>query len=351
MTDDSFVSYAQNGEDVVLHRALGFVRHGRYIDVGANDPTVDSVSRAFYQAGWRGITVEPVAEYVARHRAERPDDIQIEAVVTVVGGGTARLHEVPGTGLSTLDDDTGTRHRRAGRPVRDVDVPTRRLDDILDGAGWHDEDIHFLCVDVEGAEGDVLRSIDLRRRRPWIVLAEATRPQTTEPSYQDWESVLLDADYRFALFDGLSRFYVAAEHWDRLAGSLSAPANPLDTFVRYDTLQQQQRLLALSSESETAQARAAELQSALEWATEQLDELTRSSAERERLALATALAWRSRAVGAWAASAAGAPAADSARHAPADHVAAELLAMKDTLSWRITRPLRMVRGAAKKVGR
>jgi hypothetical protein len=69
-----FVSYAQNGEDVVLRRALANVEVGRYIDVGANDATVESVSKAFYDAGWSGITVEPVRKYAAKHRSERPRD-------------------------------------------------------------------------------------------------------------------------------------------------------------------------------------------------------------------------------------------------------------------------------------
>jgi hypothetical protein len=40
---DPFVSYAQNGEDVLLFRALHDVRHGFYIDVGAAEPEADSV--------------------------------------------------------------------------------------------------------------------------------------------------------------------------------------------------------------------------------------------------------------------------------------------------------------------
>ena len=55
-----FVSYAQNGEDVVLFRALGGVESGRYVDVGANDPVADSISYAFYLRGWSGITIDPV---------------------------------------------------------------------------------------------------------------------------------------------------------------------------------------------------------------------------------------------------------------------------------------------------
>src|SRR5664279_1896466 len=60
---DPFVSYAQNGEDVVLFRALGAVEGGRYVDVGANDPIFESVTYAFYLRGWSGITIDPCLLY------------------------------------------------------------------------------------------------------------------------------------------------------------------------------------------------------------------------------------------------------------------------------------------------
>jgi hypothetical protein len=41
-------SYAQNFEDVMLWRALGHVAQGFYIDLGAHDPVIDSVSHALY---------------------------------------------------------------------------------------------------------------------------------------------------------------------------------------------------------------------------------------------------------------------------------------------------------------
>jgi hypothetical protein len=41
----------------MLWRALQQVESGFYIDVGANDPVVDSVTQAFYQRGWERIVV------------------------------------------------------------------------------------------------------------------------------------------------------------------------------------------------------------------------------------------------------------------------------------------------------
>jgi hypothetical protein len=100
-----FLSYAQNCEDVILYRALRHVGPGFYIDVGAADPMSHSVTRAFYERGWRGVNVEPNPWFFARLTGERPRDINIQAAVSDITG-VAPFYFVGGnTGLSTLNSD------------------------------------------------------------------------------------------------------------------------------------------------------------------------------------------------------------------------------------------------------
>ena len=83
----TFISYAQNFEDVVLWRALKHVESGFYIDVGAAHPDDYSVTRAFYDRGWRGINVEPTSQ-VIRLTGARPRDINLHMAV---GGSPGEL--------------------------------------------------------------------------------------------------------------------------------------------------------------------------------------------------------------------------------------------------------------------
>ena len=78
------ISYAQNFEDVMLWRALGHIKGGVYIDVGAYDPLVDSVSKAFYEHGWRGIHLEPLPVYCNALRLDRPDPADPRALASGV---------------------------------------------------------------------------------------------------------------------------------------------------------------------------------------------------------------------------------------------------------------------------
>ena len=73
MSRNPFVSYAQNQEDVVLNRALHpDDRGGFWVDIGAGDPVLDSVTAAFAERGWRGVNVEPLPREHERLCAARP---------------------------------------------------------------------------------------------------------------------------------------------------------------------------------------------------------------------------------------------------------------------------------------
>jgi FkbM family methyltransferase len=223
----TFISYAQNYEDVLLWRALRDIVDGFYIDVGAAHPDVDSVTRAFYDRGWRGVDIEPVPEYALRLRVARPRNAVVQAAVADTAA-EATLFVVPGTGLSTLHRDLlGSQPEF---PFYSRRVATTTLSAIC--RAHAPSAIHFLKVDAEGSENAVLSGADFRRFRPWIVVIEATAPNSTCPMHGDWESILLSAGYRFLWFDGLNRFYAAAEQYERVAPHFRTPPNVFDNFVR-----------------------------------------------------------------------------------------------------------------------
>lgn len=224
------VSYAQNYEDVMLLRALRSVQRGFYIDVGAQDPIDDSVTKAFYELGWSGINVEPVTHWYQRILADRPHDINLQLAVSDQPG-QLHLYEVEGSGLSTTDTEFAARHTQAGHRIHESDIQCVTLDWIC---SQHNVTVvHFLKIDCEGAEAAALRGLSLQQVRPWIILLESTEPNSQIPNYAEWEPLLTGRGYCFAYADGLNRFYVADEHAELLT-SFKYPPNVFDRFVRAD---------------------------------------------------------------------------------------------------------------------
>jgi len=224
----TFLSYAQNFEDVLLWRALGHIKNGFYIDVGANDPVEHSVTKAFYDAGWWGINIEPMPSYAQVFLRDRPRDLNL-AIAAGAADGSITLFDTPTVnGWASVDPAVAAAHRAQGTQVVETTVPMRTLAAIC--AEHARGEIHFLKVDVEGWEEDVLRGMDFQRWRPWVVVVEAIRPNSRESNHGDWEHLVTRHGYRFAYFDGLNRYYVADEH-PELLGALSVQANVFDAFI------------------------------------------------------------------------------------------------------------------------
>jgi FkbM family methyltransferase len=251
---EPFVSHAQNREDVVLWRALKEVGAGRYVEVGGNDPDHCSITRSFYDRGWSGLVIEPEPTFAALQRAARPRDVLAEVAITSKVGPVV-LQRFAGTGLSTLDPDIGLSHEAAGFERDEVTVPGRRLDDVVEEAGFGQGEVHFMVVDVEGLEADVLATVDLALWRPWVLVIEATRPLSQESTHEAWDPGVLAAGYEFCLFDGLSRFYVAKEHAGTLAPLLSHAACIFDDFIEVGRrVEAEQRAVLAASASAAAEA-------------------------------------------------------------------------------------------------
>ena len=349
MSPPTFQSYSQNGEDVVLWRALRGVDRGRYIEVGANDPVKFSMSMAFYAVGWSGITVEPDPAFAQLQREQRPRDLLVEAAITTKDRDTAVFHVVRGTGLSTLEDSFAEVHSRSDYDVHDLTVTTRRMDSVLRDAGWEGKDIHFMSIDTEGSERDVLESMDLSTWRPWVLVVEATEPLTTESTRHLWEHIITGAGYEFCLFDGLSCFYVSEERREQLGPALSYPACPLDDYMSATVRDCLERVNAAHA-------------------------LAEGRADESRALVAELIRWRGQAIARWAAAMdqavtnregelAGLQAELQVRRHESqlysEQVAAQerrvqalqrrVAELEASTSWRVTRPLRTAGGMVSRV--
>lgn len=201
----SFTSYAQNFEDVRLWRAFFDVERGRYLDIGSQDPVRDSVSLAFYKLGWRGVHVDASPIYAEAMRNARPDESVIAAAVSTTPG-SLHFWNIDDTGLSTGCVDIAERHAQAGWPCREIIVPTITLAEIFEQMGTNP--VHWMKIDVEGMESDVLTSWGAHPTRPQVLVIEATAPLTQDPTDSEWQDLVVSRGYRDVLFDGLSRYFV-----------------------------------------------------------------------------------------------------------------------------------------------
>jgi FkbM family methyltransferase len=218
------ISYAQNGEDLLLARAFPHP-DGFYIDVGANDPADLSVTKFFSDRGWTGVNVEPQPAMFDRLVRDRPRDVNLNLAVTDRDGATTLYESSTHNGWTTVVPAVADRITDLGVELHSRTVPTTTLAAVCETYAAS-RTIDFLSIDVEGAERAVLAGADFRRFRPRVVLVESIGHGRTR-THAEWEPILLAANYRFAWFDGINNFYVRGEEPELLA-HFDRPANPYD---------------------------------------------------------------------------------------------------------------------------
>jgi FkbM family methyltransferase len=177
------------------------------VQIGANDGVSgDPLAAAFSKSRWSGLLVEPVPylyeKLVAHYRNRRGVRIERAAVSTSEGEAPLyRLRTVPGESpewfnqLATLDREVLLKHRSS---IPEIDsliveerVPTVRLDTVLARHGI--STIDFLVIDTEGHDLEVLRSLDLERFHPRLLMFE--HQHLSETDKQSAYALLKTAGY------------------------------------------------------------------------------------------------------------------------------------------------------------
>ena len=169
MTEPLF--YSQYKQDEYLETTIfkGY-KDGFYVDVGSHDGV--SLNNTLYfekNNNWRGINIEPIKcvfdKLVENRTADRNTNINC-AICNYDGEADFYLNEGYTEMLSGIIENYDARHLERLKnentemlaTTQVVKVNTKRLQTILDE---HEvSHIHYLSIDVEGAEFEVIKSID-----------------------------------------------------------------------------------------------------------------------------------------------------------------------------------------------
>lgn len=206
---ETFISYAEYLEDLILYDALKRFGEGFYIDIGAFDPIDISVTKAFSLRGWRGINVEPLKDKFALFELDRPRDINIQMAISNYNG-VITLFEAEGA--STVEAVTLKSVKKNNALTGSNEVATITMEKLVKDYLPRGKDITFLKIDVEGHEEKVLESMNFTYGRPIVIVVESVIPWKGTPAFEKWEYILFDAGYTFAHDYRNNRYYLNKTH-------------------------------------------------------------------------------------------------------------------------------------------
>lgn len=251
--------YSQNFEDIYIWRCFGHQPNGVYVDVGAEQPIVNSVTYKLYLHGWRGINIEPQPQYFNEFEQIRPDDTNLNLAIGLQDAPPLPFYSSnSAVGLAGFGATVHDLLLELGYLPKRIDVRIQSLDQVCENNSVNEIDL--LKIDVEGHELQVLKSFAFSRVRPRLVVIEVTKPNTTELRDDNHAigSLLAGHDYTKVFFDGLNEWWLE-RHSLELQKHFQIPVNCLDGITPIALVQHQQMAQAALEETTAIRMESAQL--------------------------------------------------------------------------------------------
>jgi FkbM family methyltransferase len=140
----------------VIVKMFPGVTNGFFLDVGSGHGTIGSNTKALEELGWQGICVDPFPTHMEGRTCRMEKE-----VVSSVAGQVVKFHTH--SGLGGIADTLGKWKAEAEKSPA-VELTTITLGQLLERTSAPPF-IHFLSLDIEGAELDALKGVPFEKYR------------------------------------------------------------------------------------------------------------------------------------------------------------------------------------------
>lgn len=195
--------WSQCGEDMILDVIFSGVRNGFYVDVGANNPEVQSNTKYLYDKGWHGINIDANPNSIKALKKKRKRDINIHAAISD-SVQELTFYMFKPSFYDTFDSSIAKQHE--DKLVGTMKLTTTQLRSIL--SKYSINKFELLSIDVEGLDLQVLKSNDWDEHRPDVVLVEDLQICSRSRNHSDIYSFLESQGYIFFCSTPTNSFYL-----------------------------------------------------------------------------------------------------------------------------------------------
>ncbi len=172
------ISYSQCGEDVILSfifRNLVPIEKPTYLDVGCHHPFHLNNTYLFYKSGSKGINVDANQNAINLFSKHRKRDINVCVGVSDFNGFLPFYHQKDPS-LSTFESNNYNNLNKSITKVEQIEVITiSKLIEQYNLNKFPD----LLCIDAEGFDAIILKSINFAGSIPKVICVETIK-QTSE---------------------------------------------------------------------------------------------------------------------------------------------------------------------------
>lgn len=172
------VSYAQNGEDLLINSAIIEtlkIDKPNYLDIGTYEPIYSNNTYYFYRRGSRGVCIEPDPQIFQKVKSKRPKDICLNVGVGISDEKSADYYVMSSKYLSTFKKEDAQWHVARGKQKIEkiIKIPLVTIDSVIEK--YFPQGVDILSIDTEGYDLEILKSLDFTKYAPKLICAETLR--------------------------------------------------------------------------------------------------------------------------------------------------------------------------------
>ena len=162
--------YSLFGEDRFIERYFKNKTKGFYIDVGCYHPLDGNNTQLLYRKGWSGINFDINYYSIKLFDFLRKRDTNIHSGISNKKSRLIMYYRKEINMLNTLDEKIAKMHFRNGYKKKNIQVNT--LNYFIFKYYKKIDTIDFINIDVEGAELNVLKSLNFKNYKPKLICVE-----------------------------------------------------------------------------------------------------------------------------------------------------------------------------------
>ena len=167
-------SFSGSAQDIIIDHFFKNKNDGVYIDVGCYHPYNGNNTKRLYDRGWSGINIDLDFHTIDLFNYIRKRDENINVAISDKEGEFDLYYFHNRSALNSLDES----RKKNAKQIKKV--KTKTLNSIIENSKFQNDKINFLSIDVEGHEFEIIKSIDLNRYSPEIVLIEFMEKKSNE---------------------------------------------------------------------------------------------------------------------------------------------------------------------------
>jgi FkbM family methyltransferase len=214
---DKQFSFSQSGEDMIVNFVLTSLNISdiQYLDIGAHHPSYLSNTYHFYLKGHSGVCIEPNPELYGLFKKCRPRDTLLNIGIGVANIAEADYFVMSSSTLNTFSYEDAKRYQEidSQQIVQTIKIPLIPVNEVI--RRHFKTPPHFISLDVEGHDLEILQSFDFTQYRPEVFCVETLTytENNTEEKINGIINFMLEQDYILYADTYINTIFVDRDSW------------------------------------------------------------------------------------------------------------------------------------------